>query len=348
MDELRTILTDTATKLSRDLAASPASETDKWARVADAGLPGLMVPEAQGGFGGGWEDALAVFRELGGHAIALPVAEAIIANGLSAEAGLGATSGMTTFAAQTKGELSRSDGGFRFTGALKSVPWGRAVERIVTRISHGGANHLMLFACSDANEATEGRNMAGELRDTLSFKNAPVTVAPWPAAFPAPIFLGALARVGQISGALDAALAMTIEHAKTRQQFGRAISNFQAIQQQLAVFASEAAAVGCAAASASRAAARGNALFEIAAAKLRANCAVDVAASVSHQVHGAIGITAEHALHRYTQRLWSWKSEFGNDRYWAARLGRHAAKRGADSLWRDMTATGRDAEAFGS
>ena len=173
----------------------------------------------------------------------------------------------------------------------------------------------------------------------LSFEKAKIEIARWPAGERHGFTqMGALARTGEIAGAMEAMLAMTVEHAKTRQQFGRAIGNYQAIQQQLAVFASETAAVGAAAAAAARAADRGDASFEIASAKLRANRAVDVATNVAHQVHGAIGITQEHALHRYSQRLWSWKSEFGNDRRWAMELGASVTGRGADRLWQDLTA----------
>ena len=55
---------------------------------------------------------------------------------------------------------------------------------------------------------------------------------------------------------------------------------------------------------------------------------------------GAIGFTQEHALHRYTRRLVSWRSEFGGERYWAERLGAEVSARGADALWPFLTARG--------
>jgi acyl-CoA dehydrogenase len=91
---------------------------------------------------------------------------------------------------------------------------------------------------------------------------------------------------------------------------------------------------------ASRCADLGEAGFEIAAAKLRANRAVGKATSISHQSHGAIGFTQEHQLHYWTQRLWSWRSEFGNDRYWSNRLGTQILEEGADQFWRNLTARG--------
>jgi hypothetical protein len=50
-------------------------------------------------------------------------------------------------------------------------------------------------------------------------------------------------------------------------------------------------------------------------------------------LHGAIGFTHEHQLHRLTTRLWSWRDEFGAEREWAVRLGRFAAGAGAAGYW---------------
>ena len=85
---------------------------------------------------------------------------------------------------------------------------------------------------------------------------------------------------------------------------------------------------------------KGDARFEMAAAKLRANQAVGEATSIAHQTHGAIGITREHHLHYWTQRLWSWRSEFGNDRYWSNRLGRLILEEGGENFWQNLTARG--------
>jgi acyl-CoA dehydrogenase len=50
-------------------------------------------------------------------------------------------------------------------------------------------------------------------------------------------------------------------------------------------------------------------------------------------VHGAIGFTQEHVLHRYTLRLLSWRDDFGDESHWAARLGDLIVRNGADQFW---------------
>ena len=146
----------------------------------------------------------------------------------------------------------------------------------------------------------------------------------------------------RMAGALAAALDLSVQYTRERQQFGKPLASFQAIQQQLAVLAEEAAAADMAAASAFRAAdlvaeEGGDAWFEIACAKLRANQAARVSTGIAHQVHGAMGFTAEYRLQHLTKRLWAWGSECGNERYWAERIGAHIAARGHRNFWPDLT-----------
>jgi len=73
--------------------------------------------------------------------------------------------------------------------------------------------------------------------------------------------------------------------------------------------------------------------LEAAAAKIRVGEAAGEGAGIAHQVLGAIGFTREHTLHRFTQRLWAWRDDFGNESYWAVKLGAKVAAKGADGLW---------------
>ena len=155
--------------------------------------------------------------------------------------------------------------------------------------------------------------------------------------------VGAFIRVAQAAGAMDAALAMSIDYVNTRQQFGKPLGKFQAVQQVLAVFAVETAAVNVAGAAAAAALDRAAgdaeaALFEIACAKLRANKAIGQATAIAHQVHGAIGFTQEYDLHKLTGPLLDWRSDHGNDAYWANVLGTKVAKMGGPGLWAEITA----------
>ncbi|MCZ7565447.1 MAG: acyl-CoA dehydrogenase family protein [Burkholderiales bacterium] len=181
-----------------------------------------------------------------------------------------------------------------------------------------------------------GENLAGEPRDTLEFCAQPVTAAPLPAALAGAdaLALGALVRSAQIAGAIQDVLERSVSYANTRQQFGRPIGRFQAVQQNLAVLAAEAAAARMAAEHAFVLVGTGGRMDAAAAiAKIRAGEAAGRAAAIGHQVHGAIGFAREHRLHFLTRRLWSWRAEFGAEAAWADRLGSEALVRGAGGLW---------------
>ncbi|WP_417321016.1 acyl-CoA dehydrogenase family protein [Emcibacter sp.] len=151
---------------------------------------------------------------------------------------------------------------------------------------------------------------------------------------------GAYLRTCQISGAILACLEKTVEYTRDRKQFGRQLSKFQAIQHQLALLTEEAAAVASASAAAAVALDRSDGNFEVSCAKLRANQAAGLVAGISHQLHGAIGITKEFGLYHHTQRLWAWRAEFGNNRYWAQRIGKHILGHSDNSAWALITSRG--------
>ena len=142
----------------------------------------------------------------------------------------------------------------------------------------------------------------------------------------------------ETAGALEAILGMAVRYANDRVAFERPIAKFQAVQHNLARLAGESAAALAAATSAADtiANAKGfdDAVFlEAAAAKIRCSEAAEKGGAIAHQVHGAIGFTIEHILHRFSLRALAWRDDFGSESYWAIELGRLIADRGADELW---------------
>jgi alkylation response protein AidB-like acyl-CoA dehydrogenase len=188
-----------------------------------------------------------------------------------------------------------------------------------------------------------GTNLAGEPRDEIRCEVAlaPAAGARLPAGVDATLLyrLGALCRAAQIAGALEGTMAMAVQYAGNRVQFGRPIGKFQAIQQQLAILAEAVAAADVAVSSAiALAAGGGDLLLAVAVAKIRAGEAAGKVGEIAHQVHGAIGFTHEHSLHHLTRRLWSWRDEFGIESDWSIALGRVVAACGPDAVWPLLTA----------
>lgn len=322
MNEQQQMVADMANDLFADLGASARVDTG-WVAIEAVGLSSLMIAADDGGFGGGWDDALVVFRLAGYHALALPVVEATIAAAVTG----GTVEGRGTVASSIDGAFAEG----RFTGTVSGAAWAEGASYVVAPAPAlvGGSIRLNL---SDA-DIEPSTNIAGEPRAILRFDGAPAET------LPVDVFaLGALARAAQIAGALDASLAMSVAYVNERKQFGRPLAKFQAVQQNLATFACEAAAANCAALGAAQAQGRASGDYAIAAAKLRANRAVGLGTALAHQVHGAIGFTQEYPLHPLTRRLWAWRSEFGGDSHWSAVLGERISARGPDRFWADLTA----------
>jgi acyl-CoA dehydrogenase len=110
------------------------------------------------------------------------------------------------------------------------------------------------------------------------------------------------------------------------------------VQHNLAKLAGESAAALAAATSAAdtfaSAEPQEDARFlEAASAKIRCSEAAEKGAAIAHQVHGAIGFTIEHILHRYSLRALAWRDDFGSESHWAVELGKRVATRGAEELW---------------
>jgi acyl-CoA dehydrogenase len=316
-----------------------------WAAIEDAGLPLAAIPEASGGAGAEWSDAFAVLRLAARFAAPVPLAETMLAAWLIDAANLPLGRGPMTIAParlQDRLTLERDGTEWRLSGSVERIPFATHARTLVALA--GTAEGTMIAIVSEPQRAhiAPRHNIAGEPRETVVFDRLPLSadsIRQSPAGIDkAALFRrGALARVVQMAGALEAALEQSVRYAGERVQFGRPIAKFQAIQQQLAVLAGQVAAAAAATNAAIEALGSAREPLAIAIAKARVGEAATIGAGIAHQVHGATGFTHEHTLHQSTRRLWSWREEFGAETYWSAEIGRSIAARGADELWPTIT-----------
>ncbi|MCY3839809.1 MAG: acyl-CoA dehydrogenase family protein [Gammaproteobacteria bacterium] len=246
-------------------------------------------------------DLYELLKLAGRHAVPLPLAEVLIANSFLDEAGL------TTIAV---------DG---------VAPWGREADRVVTVEGEMSVDF----------DAAEDANLAGESRDRVQLRDVRRVDVPGEL-----YERMALSRAALMAGALDRVLGMAIDYATEREQFGRPIAKFQAVQHNLAILAGEVAAARCACDGAIMSLTSADFAVTVAAAKARVGEAAGVAAEIAHQVHGAMGFTHEHSLHHFSRRLWAWRDEYGRETHWQELLGRRVASGGADSLWEFLVGVG--------
>jgi len=343
------MLVDTAQRLFSDLCTADVharSEAGEWIPALWSALEGVGLVDAarsshRGGAGADLGDVLAVIREAGAASLPAPLAETMIAELLLAAAGLPSRPGALAIGpvvASDELSLKRRGRAWTLSGVLHRVPWGRWARSLVViaRAGKGWGTAIVDAPKVDRH----GRNFAHEPRDDFRFDGVRIDTELVALADHRPDSLrlyGALFRLAAMTGALDRLLAMTVEYAVQRVQFGRPIAKFQAVQQQIAVLASQVGAASAATDATIEALQHGSAHFEIAAAKLRVGEAAGIAVAIAHQVHGAMGFTREHALHRSTRRLWSWRDEFGSENEWAEWLGEVVAALGSKELWPFLT-----------
>lgn len=344
------ILLDSASRLFADLCTDEALHraergewlASHWQAIDELGLPLALVDEAAGGFGVDPLDALALVRLAGSFALPLPLADTMAANRRLGEAGFEMLPGVAVLASAATGgslTLDRQADGWRLRGCCSAVPWGRHAARVAVLAPHDGRLHLVAVPAGCwVSEA--GTNLAGAPRDRLAFDATLPADAARPAVHDLDTYAAdeAAIRALTIAGALERVLDMTVQYAGERVQFGKPIGKFQVIQQNLAVLASQACAAAAAADLAAHALAAGDKVLPIAMAKARAGEAASIACGLAHQIHGAIGFTAEHRLHYFTKLLWSCRDEGGGEAYWNRLVGRQVARTGADDLWSFLTA----------
>jgi acyl-CoA dehydrogenase len=311
-----------------------------WTALAGAGLPLAWVPEDLGGSGASLEDGFAILAAAGRAASSIPLAETMLAGWLLSQAGISSPSGRMTVAPSRPTDTVQLTPGGKLVGRAVSVPFARDADFMAVLTTQGDDDAVALVQTSScAIEA--GRSLAGDPLDTVVFDRVALVAQPRvPSGVdrPALMLMGAAALSLEMAGALETVLSLCVRYADERVAFEKKISKFQAIQHNLARLASETAAAVAAAASAADAIAKrsasGEAVFlEAAAAKIRCAEAVEKGVAIAHQVHGAIGFTLEHILHRYTLRALSWRDQFGDESYWALELGKRIAKQGGEALW---------------
>ena len=229
-------------------------------QMGELGLLGIGMPEDCGG-NGDWLD-LALFAEEAGRALvpALQVVGVVLAG--RALLGLGGRNGqerqrervaklvsgeaVIVPAVHEGGDASREPamrtaaGGGETTAAITGTKrfvqgFEAASELLVAARDAAGTVRFHLVAASGA-QAREHRLTSNERVHDLEFAGSPSLAAlpggwgEWLAAVDAAKIVAGAWAVGAARGALD----MAVAYAKTREQFGRPIGSFQAVQHRLA------------------------------------------------------------------------------------------------------------------
>ena len=335
------ILADLADPLTVNQAKDKSWQAPLWSALAESGLTLAWVPEDLGGAGAELADGFEVMTVAGRNACPVPLMETLLAGWLLSQGRIASPAGpMTVAPMRPKDRIAlKADG--TLAGRARGIHFARDAEHVAV-VAQGPKGTVVALVDPKSCRIADLRGLAGETLYEITFDGArPVKVADAAKGFDQDtlMLMGATARSLATAGALESVLAMSVQYAGERVAFEKPIAKFQAVQHNLARLAGEVAAASTAATSAADAISNAASLkdpgvyLEAASARIRSAEAATEGSAIAHQVHGAIGYTKEHILHRFTMRMLAWRDDFGNESQWAVDLGNRIAAAGADELW---------------
>jgi hypothetical protein len=294
---------------------------------AQIGVAALAVPERFGGVGAGQREVQLVMEELGRALTPSPMLSAVLATALLealdddaasarllpriAEGAVAAVAWADATGDWGRGALQFRDGKLR--GTAHYVLDGDIAE-ILLVIADGAVYEV------DPGRAARQFTPAMDVTRRLAtvrldeIEGSRVGPADATAALAAALDDTVVALAAEQVGASEAALQLTVDYTKVRQQFGRPIGSFQALKHRMADLYVRLEA----ARSAAYAAAEGAVLPSVA----KAYCAetFQAIAADTIQLHGGIAITWEHDAHLYFKRAHASAELFGAPEAHVARL----------------------------
>lgn len=228
-----------------------------WQSLAQAGLLGVTIAEEHGGAGLGLDALAVVLEEQGRHVAPVPLWSAAVAGEVVARFGT-ADQQAALLPGIAAGELRLALALEEYDGAEPETPRTSAVadgdrfrltgvKAVVPTLA--GADQVLVSATTDRGAglflvALDAEGVSYELSDTtmydlvgeLTLDNAPAVAVgePGDQALPVALRLGALALAALQVGVTDGAMRLAASYLSEREQFGRPLGTFQAVQHQLA------------------------------------------------------------------------------------------------------------------
>ena len=330
----------------RAIVKAGGFSADAWSGLADLGLTGLQVPEAQGGMGFGPVDAMVVMEELGRGIVLEPYAAvALVAthllkagNAPSAEPWLqGIASGKERVVlahqerraryklAHVETTAKNVNGSWQLNGKKIVVPAGAHAGAFIVPARVSGAvdapEGIALFLLSKGEKGAKvsgyGTQDGASAADLTLTEAGAIELLPAGPAFAAleeAIDIGIAALCAEAVGVMDKLVAVTVEYMNTRKQFGVAIATFQALRHRIADVKMQLELARSMSYFASLklgepAAARRRA---IAQAKLQLGQSMRFVGQQCIQLHGGIGVTDEYIASHYFKRLTVMEMSYGD------------------------------------
>jgi alkylation response protein AidB-like acyl-CoA dehydrogenase len=300
---------------------SPGFDRVLWAKLADAGLLGITVPEEHGGLGLRLTELATLLEEVGRYAAPVPAlaglalgATIIKRHGSEQQQaytlpGIAAGTMLVTAAlVEPLGDESspattavQQGDGWVLNGTKTCVPAGLYAHSIIVSASTDEGPRLFVI--------TPGQDgVTLERQDTISYQPEAVLhlsdVSAWPVgelgALQDALEVATVAVCAVLTGMSAQALKLTADYTMTREQFGHPIAHFQAVGQRAADAFIDITAMRLTTLQATWLKAQGlEASKEVAVAKYFASDGGQRVVRAAAHLHGGMGVSREYPLHRY-------------------------------------------------
>ena len=329
MSEFARELTD----LIRNLAADAGDMGSVWGQVCELGLAGIGMPEDNGGSGGSVADLVVVVRELARAGLSTPIVEASTSS-YAVDAAAGES--FETIVVAPDLDVSSN----AVTANLTQVPFAdRATGLVIVT-----ASSVVTVPLAGESVTVEPSHDIADLPDArVNLAGASVAhILGGPGAAQV-IDRLALTRSAALLGTAWGAYELTRKYVMEREQFGAPLVKIPAVSTTLAQMAvrtrfAQSALDRATAACADAHTPELHRFGAVSAARINAATAATLVARTSHQLHGAVGITAEYDLHRYTSKLWALRDADQSEFAYCGRLGARVREKGEIELWDSISA----------
>ena len=341
------------TRVRQVMESDSGVDEDLWSAMAELGLQAMHIPEEFGGAGFSLLETGIVLEELGRKVVAVPYLSSVVLGGSAVLAAgsddqkaeilpqLGGGELRLALAITEEGrswdpadialEATADADSFVLHGAKSYVVDGHNCHMLVVSAREGSGISLFLVPADDP-------QVSRSRIETMDMTRQQAKVSLDGVRVPASSRLGAagsgvatLEHVYDVAAAMLAfeqlggaqrCLEMSVEYARERFQFGRAIGSFQAIKHKCADMLVQVESARSAAYYAGWAAAEDPDELAVAAPTAKSYCsdAYFFCAAENIQVHGGIGFTWEHDAHLYFKRAKTSQLLFGDSAEWRTRL----------------------------
>lgn len=315
-----------------------------WAKLADAGLLGVCIPEEHGGLGLGLVELAVLLEEAGRTVAPVPLlaglalgALTVVRHGSAQQQsallpGIAAGSTLVTAAlVEPLGdELSpattaRSDGdGWILDGTKICVPAGLYADLLLVSATTPDGPRVFLVDPS-------GPGVTRQAQDTITYAPEALVVLEGTVGQPLGdastlqdvLEVGTVATCAMLAGVAAQAVRLTADYTRTREQFGHPIAHFQAVGQRVADSFIDTTTIRLTMLQAVwLVGQRLEAAKEVAVAKYFASDAGQRVVRAAAHLHGGMGVSREYPLHRYYLAAKQHELTLGGGTRQLVRLGR--------------------------